>query len=78
MDAVQRHRSMYKGTTPPWKETYRKVSIVFVRFFARESHKKLSTTVPGHITSVTFFRHYFHAIISNESHPVTLLYHHSH
>uniref|UniRef100_A0A671L2N6 RPA-interacting protein A-like n=1 Tax=Sinocyclocheilus anshuiensis TaxID=1608454 RepID=A0A671L2N6_9TELE len=23
MDAVQRHRSMYKGTTPPWKETYR-------------------------------------------------------
>ncbi|XP_051750682.1 RPA-interacting protein [Ctenopharyngodon idella] len=24
MDAVQRHRSMYKGTTPPWKETYRK------------------------------------------------------
>ncbi|XP_039517475.1 RPA-interacting protein isoform X2 [Pimephales promelas] len=24
MDAVQKHRSMYKGTTPPWKETYRK------------------------------------------------------
>ncbi|MCI4394365.1 hypothetical protein PGIGA_G00167790 [Pangasianodon gigas] len=24
MDALQRHRSMYKGTTPPWKETYRK------------------------------------------------------
>ncbi|TRY57197.1 hypothetical protein DNTS_003280 [Danionella cerebrum] len=24
MDAIQRHRSMYKGTTPPWKETYRK------------------------------------------------------
>ncbi|XP_041868023.1 RPA-interacting protein [Melanotaenia boesemani] len=24
MDAQQRHRSLYKGTTPPWKETYRK------------------------------------------------------
>ncbi|KAG9281704.1 RPA-interacting protein [Astyanax mexicanus] len=24
MDAVHRHRSLYKGTTPPWKETYRK------------------------------------------------------
>ncbi|XP_067296456.1 RPA-interacting protein [Pseudorasbora parva] len=24
MDAAQRHRFMYKGTTPPWKETYRK------------------------------------------------------
>ncbi|XP_035289547.1 RPA-interacting protein isoform X2 [Anguilla anguilla] len=24
MDALHRHRSMYKGTTPPWKETYRK------------------------------------------------------
>ncbi|KAI5615582.1 RPA-interacting protein isoform X1 [Silurus asotus] len=24
MDALQRHRSLYKGTTPPWKETYRK------------------------------------------------------
>ncbi|XP_043909979.1 RPA-interacting protein [Protopterus annectens] len=24
MDAVGRHRSLYKGTTPPWKETYRK------------------------------------------------------
>ncbi|KAK2816299.1 hypothetical protein Q7C36_022570 [Tachysurus vachellii] len=24
MDAVQRHRSLYKGKTPPWKETYRK------------------------------------------------------
>ncbi|XP_062341820.1 RPA-interacting protein [Osmerus eperlanus] len=24
MDASQRHRSLYKGTTPPWKETYRK------------------------------------------------------
>ncbi|CAL8283536.1 unnamed protein product [Boreogadus saida] len=24
MDAVNRHRSLYKGTTPPWKETYRK------------------------------------------------------
>ncbi|XP_006640896.2 RPA-interacting protein [Lepisosteus oculatus] len=24
MDAVLRHRSLYKGTTPPWKETYRK------------------------------------------------------
>ncbi|KAJ8275812.1 hypothetical protein COCON_G00075640 [Conger conger] len=24
MDALDRHRSMYKGTTPPWKETYRK------------------------------------------------------
>ncbi|XP_068435149.1 RPA-interacting protein isoform X2 [Clinocottus analis] len=23
MDALQRHRSLYKGTTPPWKETYR-------------------------------------------------------
>lgn len=26
MDALHRHRSLYKGTTPPWKETYRKVS----------------------------------------------------
>lgn len=25
MDAVDRHRALYKGTTPPWKETYRKV-----------------------------------------------------
>lgn len=25
MDALHRHRSLYKGTTPPWKETYRKV-----------------------------------------------------
>ncbi|XP_026181162.1 RPA-interacting protein [Mastacembelus armatus] len=24
MDALFRHRSLYKGTTPPWKETYRK------------------------------------------------------
>ncbi|KAM4796594.1 RPA-interacting protein [Rhinophrynus dorsalis] len=24
MEAAQRHRSLYKGTTPPWKETYRK------------------------------------------------------
>ncbi|KAL3054407.1 hypothetical protein OYC64_006689 [Pagothenia borchgrevinki] len=24
MDAVHRHRSLYKGTTPPWKETFRK------------------------------------------------------
>lgn len=24
MDALNRHRSLYKGTTPPWKETYRK------------------------------------------------------
>ncbi|KAM9391402.1 RPA-interacting protein isoform 1-T1 [Pholidichthys leucotaenia] len=24
MDAAHRHRSLYKGTTPPWKETYRK------------------------------------------------------
>ncbi|KAM4531640.1 RPA-interacting protein isoform 1-T1 [Odontesthes bonariensis] len=24
MDALHRHRSLYKGTTPPWKETYRK------------------------------------------------------
>lgn len=24
MDALDRHRSLYKGTTPPWKETYRK------------------------------------------------------
>ncbi|XP_008328842.1 RPA-interacting protein [Cynoglossus semilaevis] len=24
MDAVDRHRALYKGTTPPWKETYRK------------------------------------------------------
>ncbi|KAM4717001.1 RPA-interacting protein isoform 2-T2 [Anableps anableps] len=24
MDTVERHRSLYKGTTPPWKETYRK------------------------------------------------------
>ncbi|KAJ8266296.1 hypothetical protein GJAV_G00128800 [Gymnothorax javanicus] len=24
MDAMHRHRSMYKGTTPPWKETFRK------------------------------------------------------
>ncbi|XP_017314857.1 RPA-interacting protein isoform X3 [Ictalurus punctatus] len=24
MDALQRHRSLYKSTTPPWKETYRK------------------------------------------------------
>ncbi|TNN58278.1 26S proteasome non-ATPase regulatory subunit 11A [Liparis tanakae] len=23
MDALHRHRSLYKGTTPPWKETYR-------------------------------------------------------
>lgn len=25
MDALHRHRSLYKGTTPPWKETYRRV-----------------------------------------------------
>ncbi|XP_030648871.1 RPA-interacting protein [Chanos chanos] len=24
MDPLHRHRSLYKGTTPPWKETYRK------------------------------------------------------
>ncbi|KAL4660597.1 RPA-interacting protein isoform X2 [Arapaima gigas] len=24
MDSLHRHRSLYKGTTPPWKETYRK------------------------------------------------------
>ncbi|XP_041673010.1 RPA-interacting protein isoform X2 [Cheilinus undulatus] len=24
MDALHRHRSLYKGRTPPWKETYRK------------------------------------------------------
>ncbi|XP_071992223.1 RPA-interacting protein [Engystomops pustulosus] len=24
MEAAMRHRAMYKGTTPPWKETYRK------------------------------------------------------
>ncbi|KAG8451946.1 hypothetical protein GDO86_003946 [Hymenochirus boettgeri] len=24
MEAVERHRALYKGTTPPWKETYRK------------------------------------------------------
>uniref|UniRef100_A0A667X1U4 RPA interacting protein n=1 Tax=Myripristis murdjan TaxID=586833 RepID=A0A667X1U4_9TELE len=24
MDALHRHRSLYKGTTPPWKEAYRK------------------------------------------------------
>ncbi|XP_054891161.1 RPA-interacting protein isoform X1 [Poeciliopsis prolifica] len=24
MDDLDRHRSLYKGTTPPWKETYRK------------------------------------------------------
>ncbi|TNM97486.1 hypothetical protein fugu_015642 [Takifugu bimaculatus] len=24
MDALDRHRSLYKGNTPPWKETYRK------------------------------------------------------
>ncbi|XP_039979251.1 RPA-interacting protein [Xiphias gladius] len=24
MDALHRHRSLYKGTTPPWKETYRR------------------------------------------------------
>ncbi|KAM9843236.1 RPA-interacting protein [Aulostomus maculatus] len=24
MDALQRHRSLYKGRTPPWKEAYRK------------------------------------------------------
>ncbi|MEQ2276533.1 hypothetical protein XENORESO_008540 [Xenotaenia resolanae] len=24
MDALHRHRSLYKGTTPPWKETFRK------------------------------------------------------
>ncbi|XP_041749400.1 RPA-interacting protein [Coregonus clupeaformis] len=24
MDELHRHRSLYKGTTPPWKETYRK------------------------------------------------------
>uniref|UniRef100_A0A3Q3JKC3 RPA-interacting protein N-terminal domain-containing protein n=1 Tax=Monopterus albus TaxID=43700 RepID=A0A3Q3JKC3_MONAL len=24
MDSSHRHRSLYKGTTPPWKETYRK------------------------------------------------------
>ncbi|XP_044141274.1 RPA-interacting protein [Bufo gargarizans] len=24
MEASQRHRALYKGTTPPWKETYRK------------------------------------------------------
>ncbi|XP_040046728.2 RPA-interacting protein isoform X1 [Gasterosteus aculeatus] len=24
MDALHRHRALYKGTTPPWKETYRK------------------------------------------------------
>ncbi|KAF7649276.1 hypothetical protein LDENG_00144140 [Lucifuga dentata] len=24
MDGLHRHRSLYKGTTPPWKETYRK------------------------------------------------------
>ncbi|XP_068121439.1 RPA-interacting protein isoform X2 [Hyperolius riggenbachi] len=24
MDAAMRHRALYKGTTPPWKETYRK------------------------------------------------------
>lgn len=24
MDALHRHRSLYKGATPPWKETYRK------------------------------------------------------
>ncbi|XP_019740353.1 RPA-interacting protein isoform X1 [Hippocampus comes] len=24
MESLQRHRSLYKGTTPPWKETYRK------------------------------------------------------
>ncbi|XP_047428022.1 RPA-interacting protein [Mugil cephalus] len=24
MDALHRHRSLYKGTTPPWKDTYRK------------------------------------------------------
>ncbi|XP_038162407.1 RPA-interacting protein [Cyprinodon tularosa] len=24
MDALHKHRSLYKGTTPPWKETYRK------------------------------------------------------
>ncbi|XP_059204560.1 RPA-interacting protein [Centropristis striata] len=24
MDALHRHQSLYKGTTPPWKETYRK------------------------------------------------------
>ncbi|XP_061703243.1 RPA-interacting protein isoform X2 [Syngnathoides biaculeatus] len=24
MDALHRHRSLYKGTTPPWKEEYRK------------------------------------------------------
>ncbi|RXM96869.1 RPA-interacting protein B [Acipenser ruthenus] len=22
---MHRHRAMYKGTTPPWKETYRKI-----------------------------------------------------
>lgn len=27
MDALHRHRSLYKGTTPPWKETYRKVRL---------------------------------------------------
>ncbi|KAM4045189.1 RPA-interacting protein [Anomaloglossus baeobatrachus] len=24
MEAARRHRALYKGTTPPWKETYRK------------------------------------------------------
>ncbi|XP_028839300.1 RPA-interacting protein isoform X2 [Denticeps clupeoides] len=24
MDSLHRHKSLYKGTTPPWKETYRK------------------------------------------------------
>ncbi|XP_029986284.1 RPA-interacting protein A-like isoform X2 [Sphaeramia orbicularis] len=24
MDGLQKHRSLYKGTNPPWKETYRK------------------------------------------------------
>ncbi|CAJ0930758.1 unnamed protein product [Ranitomeya imitator] len=24
MEAAMKHRALYKGTTPPWKETYRK------------------------------------------------------
>jgi len=49
MDAVQKHRSMYKGTTPPWKETYRKVNVMLICFSSGESHESFRQLQYSHI-----------------------------
>lgn len=66
---------MYKGTTPPWKETYRKVNnVVFARFYSSPGPGRNSLYFnTGQLRLDFVSRH----CASNETHPVAHLFHHS-